>query len=182
MAVIQASNLENINWSFNTNLKFRATELLKNSVDIGKAVVKVLGTTGIAGFKFNLPQGEQLQFTTDITDNYVDNNRVVQDHAANGPVQITMQGLCGDYFYSVNQIEDMLAKVTPTLALVKQFLPKLPPSTKQFLAKKYQSIKNTETIPKVLQTDADINFNNIDLWALAQDVYKIKSNQTRSYF
>lgn len=159
-----------------------AQKMFKESVNIGEAVVNVLSNTGIAGFKFNIPQREQLKFQSDVTDHYTDSNNAVQDHIAQKPVTITLTGLHGDYFYSVNQIEDMLAKVIPTLALVKQFIPKLPDSTKQKLLKKYQNLAITDNTPEALQTSTTKNeVNNIDLFLMFQEIYKITSSQTRAY-
>ncbi len=159
-----------------------AQKMFKESVNIGEAVVNVLSNTGIAGFKFNIPQREQLKFQSDVTDHYTDSNNAVQDHISQKPVTITLTGLHGDYFYSVNQIEDMLAKVVPTLALVKQFIPKLPDSTKQKLLKKYQNLAITDNTPEALQKSTIKNeVNNIDLFLMFQEIYKITSSQTRAY-
>lgn len=160
-----------------------ATQLMKDSIDVGKAVVNILGSTGIAGFKFNIPEREQIKLQSKATDHYIDTNVPVQDHIAQEPIIITLGGFQGDYFYSVNQIEDMLAKVVPTMALVKAFLPQLPDSAKQQLAKKYQQITQSTNIPKALQTDSQTkNFSQMDLFKLFQEVYKLKSPQSRAFF
>lgn len=160
-----------------------ATQLMKDSIDIGKAIVNILGNTGIAGFKFNIPEREQIKLQSRATDHYIDTNSPVQDHITQEPITITLGGLHGDYFYSVNQIEDMLAKVVLTLALVKQFIPKLPDSAKQNLLKKYQQITHTDNVPKILETSEQTkNFSEVDLFKLFQDIYKLSSSQTRAYF
>lgn len=165
----------NINYSI-------AQKIFKETINIGEAIVNVLSNTGIAGFKFNIPQREQLKFQSEVTDHYTDSNNAIQDHIAQKPVTITLTGLHGDYFYSVNQIEDMLAKVVPTLALVKQFIPKLPDSVKQRLLKKYQQLAVTENTPEALKTNADKKeLNNIDLFSMFQEIYKLSSSQTRAY-
>lgn len=180
-----------------------ATKLLKEHTDIEEAVVNILGSTGIAGFKFHIPKREQIKMQAEATDHYIDTNRPVQDHIALKPVTITLNGLHGDYFYSVNQIEDMLAAVVPTLSLVKQFLPKLSDATKQ-IKTAYQ--KNLE-IQKLVNKDiadlaggSDIYYKDLDrddktrsaldavllnrqdLFSLAQQLYKLKSAQTRAFF
>ena len=162
-----------------------ASKLLKESVNVGEAIVNVLSNTGIAGFKFNIPEKEQIRLQSDITDHYTDINNPIQDHIAHKPIRVTLNGLHGDYFYSVNQIEDTLAKVIPTLALVKQFLPKLPDNVKQNLSNKYQALagNNQENILNQIKA-ADTNpneLNRIDLFKLFQDIYKVASAQTRAY-
>lgn len=168
-----------------------AQRLLKGGADVKSAAVTILGGTGIAGFKFHIVQQEQIKLHNDVTDHYVDTNRPVQDHIAPKPVTITLRGLQGEYFYSVNQIEDLLAKVTPTMALVDQFLPKLSDATKQIKA-----AYNKKVFNKLLEKDAyneDLTvidkiglglqtFNDTNLFATFQQLYKLKSAQTRAFF
>lgn len=159
-----------------------ATRLMKKSVNIGEAIVEFASHTGIAGFKFNLPKREQVKMQSEITDHYTDANNAIQDHIARKPITITMNGLQGEYFYSVNPFEDTLAQITPILALVKQFIPKLPDRTKNFLADKYKSITGKTETPELLKTgDTKTDINRIDVFALFQDLYKLKSAQTRAF-
>nr|DAJ74789.1 MAG TPA: hypothetical protein [Caudoviricetes sp.] len=163
------------------NPKLRAKDTFKKAVNIGEAIVSILSNTGIAGFKFHVPTHEQVNMESDITDHYIDTNSPVQDHIARRSVTITLQGYQGEYFYSVNPIEDMLAKVIPTMSLVKQFLPKLPDSTKQNFAKKYQEWTGIDT-PEALKSTGQDNYNRIDLFKIFQDLYKLKSEQTKAFF
>lgn len=170
-----------------------AKELFKENINIGEAIVSVLSNTGIAGFKFNCPQSEQVNMESDITDYYTDANSVMQDHIARRPVTITVTGLQGEYFYSVNQIEDMLAKVVPTLSLVKQFLPRLSTATEQikFGAKNLSNnLQGAAAYAAGFDKELTFNdkfktawnvFNGFDLFQLFQDLYKIKSAQTRAF-
>lgn len=129
---------KNLNKKYgNLNKKQLATKLLKEGVEAGNAVVNILAATGIAGFKFHIPETEQVQFENEITDHYIETGSAIQDHIAQRPITITLTGLVGDYFYSVNKIEDMLAQVTPTIELVKQFIPKVSDITKQVKNAKY---------------------------------------------
>lgn len=161
-------------------------DLFKKSIKVGEAVVSVLENTGIAGFRFNVPLTEQVKMENDITDHYVDTGTAVQDHITQKPITITLTGLQGEYFYSVHQIQDMLAKVVPTMALVAQFLPKLTPATIQ---KKYAQQKSTANKPAgsdktEQQLQGNIKrkvFNAIDLFKEFQNIYKLKSAQTRAF-
>ena len=119
------------------NKKQLATKLLKEGVDAGTAIVNILSATGIAGFKFHIPQTEQVQFENEITDHYIETGSTIQDHVAQRPIIITLTGLVGDYFYSVNQIEDMLARIVPTVQLVKDLIPQVSNITKQAKNAKY---------------------------------------------
>lgn len=170
-----------------------STLLFKENIDIGTAIVSILSNTGIAGFKFNCPQSEQVTMQSEITDHYIDINRPVQDHIALRPVTITLTGLQGEYFYSVNQIEDILAKVVPTLSLVKQFLPKLTTATEQIkFGKKIlnENLKGAAAYTAVFDKRLSFNdkfrtvwdvFNGEDLFKEFQDIFKLKSSQTRAF-
>lgn len=191
-----------------------ANKVLKGAVNIGDAIVNFLGNTGIAGFKFHIPQTEQVKLESEITDYYSDINSNYQDHVVRKPITITMTGLVGDYFYSVNQIEDMLAMVVPTLSLVKQFLPQITSAAKQMIIKKYdeRAVEDLAFSPsssdltqqnldnlldensglsfadnfgiktsKSVGTSYQFNFNAMDLFTLFQNLYKLKSAQTRAF-
>lgn len=160
-----------------------AQTLFKKSVDIGSAIVNIVGNTGIAGFKFHCPMREEVEMASEATDHYLDNNNPVQDHIIQKPITINLQGFQGDYFYSVNQIEDTLALITPTLSLVKQLLPELSAATKQIKSSSFFNKTNGYSIVDgVLTTTIQNDVNFVDLFKLFQDLYKIKSAQTRAFF
>ena len=124
--MVSLSFIKNRNSKYGTiNKKQVAQSMWQKTVDAGNAVVNILGATGIAGFKFHVPETEAVRFESEITDHYTDTNSALQDHIANKPVTITCTGLVGDYFYSVNQIEDFLALIVPTITLVKEFIPQI---------------------------------------------------------
>lgn len=172
------------------NKKQLAQSMLKKTVDAGSAVVNILGATGIAGFKFHVPESELVKFESDITDHYTDTNSAIQDHIALKPVTITCTGLIGDYFYSVNQIEDFLALIVPTLTLVKEFIPQI-----RNITQKEKIVTSTEDNPQVeKKSDGSYTisggaetarykytFNGMDLFSLFQSLYKLKSAQTRAF-
>lgn len=166
-----------------------AQTLFKNSVDIGTAIVNIVASTGIAGFKFQCPQREEIEMQSDVTTHYTDNNSPIQDHVALKPVVINLQGLQGDYFYSVNQIEDIIAQITPTLSLVKQFLPQLTAATQQIKKQSMSTLsalkqaKTLKDVKKAFTNPTNANdLNSVDLFQLFQNLYKLKSPQTRAFF
>lgn len=168
--------------------------VIKNSSDIGNVIVNFLSNTGIAGFKFHLPQTEAIKLENDITDHYIETNSPIQDHIAQKPITITLTGLVGDYFYSINQIEDMLARVIPTLTLVKEFLPKISAAASSLKAIKLNATTKLKSFSNynkaqengafklgATQTVIASDFSALDLFALFQQLYKLKSAQARAY-
>lgn len=170
------------------NKKELAQKMWKRTVNAGEAIVNILGATGISGFKFHVPQTEQVRFENEITDHYVESNYAIQDHIARKPVMITLTGLVGDYFYSVNQIEDMLALVVPTIKLVQEFIPEIREKIKQRKIdfaneQKQKLVKHEDGSYQVLVSGKknEYEFNSMDLFTLFQSLYKMKSPQTRAF-
>lgn len=166
-----------------------ATKVLKSSINAGEAIINLLSNTGIAGFKFQVPQTELIKLESDITDYYTDVNSNIQDHIVRKPITVTVTGLVGEYFYSVNEIEDMLASVVPTFRLLQQFVPQLTAAAKQGMIKKYnarsvENLSNNTATNNAVASDSGYQFNfiNLDLFNLFQNLYKLKSAQTRAYF
>lgn len=180
-----------------------AKNIFKDSADIGTAVVSVISSTGIAGFKFHVPQTEMVKMESEVTDHYVDDNTVVQDHIIQKPVTITLTGLQGDYFYSVNELEDKLVPIKSGLTLVTQFIPKLSAATMQAKMRYKNNIDNIRNNPYISPTEEYLfgsenitgyagfkgksraafgTLNGIDLFQLFQNLIKLKSAQTRAFF
>lgn len=181
----------------------QAISFLKES-DIKGAIVSVFDSTGIAGFRFNVPKMEQVKLSNDITDYYSDNNTVFNDHVAHKPVTVTVSGLHGDYFYSVHKIRDMISEIGTTMKLVAAYKPQLGSVQKQLRTRwenyqkqnyalalqknKNYDWKNPSTYSKLTLKDKAKNLYNefktydgIDLFNLFQELYKFKSAQTRAY-
>ncbi len=168
------------------------TNICQDVVDtnVGDAVVQILGQTGIAGFKFHIQEQERIELDSQITTHYVEDNRPVQDHIAHNPVMITVKGLQGEFFYSVNPIEDTLALVVPTMSLVKQFVPKVSDFVKQQKSKKIvdsagKAVKTSDggyALTGSVTNTTTTNFNAVDLFSIFQDLYKLTSAQTRAYY
>lgn len=174
------NNLRNKKYG-NLNLKQIAQSIFKKFADTANATVNILGATGIAGFKFHVPQTESVRFESEVTDHYTDTNSAIQDHIARKPVTITVSGLVGDYFYSVNQIEDFLALITPTITLVKELIPQFTPIIKFLKNRKASENYEINEKGQIVKSTEKTQFNGFDLFSLFQSLYKIKSAQARAF-
>lgn len=191
------------------NIESIATKTFQDIVDSKNAVLSILSHTGIAGFKFHIPDREQITYNSQITTHYLENNEPAQDHIANEPVRITLQGYQGEYFYPVQKFEALAAAVIPTMSLIPEFMPQISAITKQVkTAKLNYELKNqikdlysantsspygqavydyinkgsiTDSITR-LKSVYQNNFNSVDLFALFQNLYKFKSAQTRAFY
>ncbi|MBO5928257.1 MAG: hypothetical protein J6Q32_05350, partial [Clostridia bacterium] len=138
------------------------------------------------------------RFESEITDYYIDINTPVQDHIVLKPVTITLSGLVGDYFYSVNKIEDFIALIPTSLKLIEEFMNREYPITQQIKQKwndyinetpqplkiDYTGFKDSSTLleGKASKQFPKINMNTFDVFSLFQELYKLKSAQTRAFF
>lgn len=165
-----------------------AKNVFKQTINISDAIVSIFSNTGIAGFKFHVPENEQVKMQSEITDHYIDTGSAVQDHIARRPIVITVRGYQGEYYYTVHPIENMISKVVPVLALVKEFKPKLDPVTERIKKRReelalIQLSKDGKKYTKTYENKIlDKEFNAVDLFKLFQDLYKLKSAQTRAFY
>ncbi len=162
-----------------------ATAALKNSINVGEAIINIFGAWGIAGFKFHCPETETITLQNDITTHYVENNSPIQDHIASRPVELTFTGFQGDYFYSLHKIESALSEVISGTALIISMLPKLDAYTQQVKASTNafkKNISDAKTIKSKIGTGLQyLVANGVDLFKIFQNLYKLKSAQTRAF-
>lgn len=188
----------------NITLTKEAQNYIKSQTDIKNAIVSIFDSTGIAGFIFNVPKIEQVRLSNEITDYYSDSNTYFNDHIAHKPVVVTVGGLQGEYFYSVNKLKDMISNIGTTLKLVQQFKPQFSAIQKQIRTKWNNYRKQVETIEQNQLANYDLydtstygnlswkqkanlfynqfkTYDGVDLFKLFQTLYKFKSAQTRAY-
>ena len=76
----------------------------QSSVTIPKAALQIeLNKDTFRYLFFNTVTDDTINFQSNITDNWVENNNAIQDHIAISPVSITMRGLIGDLVYTSEQ-------------------------------------------------------------------------------
>ena len=79
----------------------------QSSVTIPQAALELqLGENTFRYLFFHTVTDDTINFQSNITDNWVENNTAIQDHIAISPVTITMRGLIGEQVYSSKQAED----------------------------------------------------------------------------
>ena len=79
----------------------------QSSVTVPQAALELqLGENTFRYLFFHTVTDDTINFQSNITDNWVENNTAIQDHIAISPVTITMRGLIGEQVYSSKQAED----------------------------------------------------------------------------
>lgn len=175
---------KNLNKKFGAiDKKALAEKMLQGNVDAGHAIVSILDASGIAGFRFHVPESETIKLENDITDHYIESNTAVQDHIAQKPVSITLSGYVGDYFYSNHKIADMVSQIVTTVKLVQSFLPDVSEEVQKAKINKSKATLGSDD--KLAVKDYygiyKNQLNDVDIFALMQSLYKFKSAQTRAF-
>lgn len=89
---------------------------------------------GIAGFIFDIPINEQVQFSSQIPDHYLETNVAVQDHISLEPTKITLTGLVGELIFSKSGIETYLQQVLDRLAPLGVLTPEQSETAARYLS------------------------------------------------
>lgn len=76
----------------------------QTSVTVPEAALKIqLSKSSFRYLFFHTVNDDTVNFQSNITDNWVENNTAIQDHIAISPVTITMRGLIGELVYTSEQ-------------------------------------------------------------------------------
>jgi hypothetical protein len=80
---------------------------------------------GISGFVFDIPSGESVDQSADITDHWTESGAFVNDHAVIKPVRITLSGFVGNLVYNAPQPGELgyaLSALSDKLSAVNAYL------------------------------------------------------------
>lgn len=83
---------------------------------------------GIAGFLFDIPENDELNLQSDITDHFVENNTPIQDNIALHPEEYTVRGLVAE-IASVSPSQATQAALPAALPVNEFYLPTFAPGT-----------------------------------------------------
>lgn len=110
-----------------------------------EALVSFTGTTGIAGFVFDIKDAEEINLESDITDHYTEANVPVQDNIVNRPVRVTLRGTVGEHVYNPpksestwESIKGKIQNTTEKLTIIGSYLPAI----SQFSQQVFDSLKS----------------------------------------
>lgn len=136
---------------------------------VSQSFVSFTGSTGIAGFKFDISNDEEINLSSDITDHYTENNVPVQDNIVNKPVKVTLRGLVGEYKYTnlhnestFDKLTGGLQNATKKLITIASYLPSLSNFTMQTIDN-YNSNKSLFSKALDITTDAFELYRNINV-------------------
>jgi hypothetical protein len=97
-----------------------------------QSFVSLTGAVGIAGFKFDISDDEEVLLESDITDYITESGTPVQDNIVCKPIKVTLKGLVGEYVYTPStsksifqKFSDKLQSATQKLITISSYLPTL---------------------------------------------------------
>jgi hypothetical protein len=142
--------------SFNT-----ISPLVENltGIDVEKFLEKSQGVVvssplnqGISGWVFDVPSGESVDQSADITDHWIETGSFINDHAVIKPVRITLSGFVGNLVYHAPQPGELgyaLSNLSSKLSEVDAYAG---PFTDQYTAKAAKALERASYIAN--QVDA----------------------------
>lgn len=89
------------------------------------AVVSLPGFNGISGWVFDIPSGEEILLTADVTDHPTENGSFISDHVVVKPDQVTLSGFVGNLVHRSPQpgsAEYVADQITSKLLAVNAYL------------------------------------------------------------
>ena len=89
------------------------------------AVVSLPGFQGVSGWVFDIPRGEEISLSADVTDHPTENGSFVSDHVVVKPIQVTLSGYVGNLVYRTPQpgsVEYQADQMTSKLLAVNSYL------------------------------------------------------------
>lgn len=104
---------------------------------------------GIGGFMFDVPEDDQLELNSDITDHFTEDNSYINDHIVNQPIEVTVSGFVGELVFTPpDGLEGVLSRLSSRLSVVDGFLG-------GYLSQQQQSINRT--VSQAEQAVANVN-------------------------
>lgn len=112
---------------------------------IAQAVVRPTGApmlTGISGFLFDIIDGEDVSFDSDITDHYVEDNVAIQDHIALRAERFTVRGFAGEICDKFSESMRIAISIIEKVAIISTMAPQFITQAEQLYAQLTAGAKN----------------------------------------
>jgi hypothetical protein len=101
------------------------------------ALVRPKAAKGVSGFVFDIPSGEQTEFSSDVSEHYTESGSFINDHVVLKPIRITLGGFVGELIYEApkkGSAEEALSSLSGKLSTVSAYLGPLTPGAIQQLS------------------------------------------------
>ena len=140
---------------------------VSNKISIGGSALSLIGmgssllTTkqplrGIEGFLFDIQLTDNISYSAQITDHFIENNSAIQDHIALEPVRITLTGKVGELVYTKAESLSFLKAMVDRLAPIGILSPKQGLQATKAIAAAYEIGSAIDTATKAYNNLTDI--------------------------
>lgn len=145
-------------------------EILKSLTDLQRrAIVRPDNPPpGIAGFLFDIPEEEEINIRSEISDHFLENNTAITDQIALKPIEFSVRGLVAE-LVAVKPRPDVIARVANPLVENPAISPELTPQAQQ---------QQDEVDAEEAGTDAAVDRSS-SLWGYYLDQAPQPPSQTR---
>lgn len=101
------------------------------------------GQKGLSGFLFDIPSGQSVNLTADITDHFTENNSFINDHKTIKPAQIMISGFVGELvFRGLEGVEAEAQEIQNRLETVEAYAGDLTPGAVQIAQNAVSQIRS----------------------------------------
>lgn len=145
-------------------------EAFSDSFD--KYIVRPVNFFGLGGFVFDVERDTKIELKANITDHYVEDNSVLQDHSAISPLRLSLNTFVGELVNYQNSSEaGGVEKVVQKLTVLSDYIPDMISSAKNI---RDDIINNDLSIPDLVE-------NANDLWRITKNLNPGASRQQQAY-
>ena len=116
-----------------------------------RAIVKPEDFEGIAGFVFDITNKDDISLTSEITDHFIEDNTVINDHIALRPEIITVEGLVGELKLDIPPLLRALSDLNDKLTGFSGFLPELTAQTNEIYNQAEQILRTKEQAEQTIE-------------------------------
>jgi hypothetical protein len=140
------------------------TQFISSAVN--QAIVKPQGFDGIAGFMFDINLRDNIKLECDITDHFIEDNTIINDHIALKPVVITLTGLVGEKILKSERELGILGQTVDKLDAFSTFAPELSIQANRIFNQAQQTANTLKQAEKIAKNIYGL-FNDLDVEAEA---------------
>lgn len=154
-----------------------AFDIAKIQDSLNKYVIAPAAIFGLAGFAFDVEAESTTRLHAEVTDHYVEDNTVINDHMAIRPSEITFKSYVGELVYleeskAENFIQDAIQKLT----ILSPLLPEISDSAK-IIQNKYRNMN----VMSLGEITGDTLNQFRDIYALVKNLNPANEKQRQAY-
>lgn len=129
---------------------------------VKQVTLKPQDIKGIAGLEIDIILSDNLKWESDITDHYVEDNTVINDHVSLKPETLTMRGIVGELTYTVPAILQNIEQTASKLSLVSNLMPEYTIQAQALYSQAKQAIQIAQQTQQMVENAYGL-YKNLDV-------------------